>query len=75
MAVEVLWPKPYKKKISEVNRRGEVPTWTRESEGSGEVLLEEWSLIYCQVISNLIRLTEEDSTIICWKMEVAKIIE
>jgi len=39
-------------KTSGVNWR-EAPTWTWESEGSGEIHMEEWSLISCQVFSKL----------------------
>ncbi len=41
--------------MSEVNWREEAPTWSCESEGSGEILDEGMVLISCQVFSELFR--------------------
>ncbi len=40
IAVSVLWPETLQK-MSEVNWREEAPSWSCESEGSGEILYEE----------------------------------
>ncbi len=43
-------------KMSGMNWREEAPTWSWESEGSGEKEdIKEWSLVSCQVFSKLIR--------------------
>ncbi len=59
-------------KMSEVNWREEAPSWSCESEGSGEILYEEnglWSLISCSPNSSGI--IGENSELLCWEKDVA----
>ncbi len=59
-------------KMSKVNWREEVPTWSCESEGSGEILYEEnglWSLIRCS--SNSSGIIGENSELLRWEKDVA----
>ncbi len=60
-------------KMSEVNWREEVPTWSCESEGSGEILYEEnslWSLIRCSPNSSGI--IGENSELLHWEKDVGQ---
>ncbi len=38
MLIPVLWPEPCRKRVGELKRREDVPSWSCESKGSGVIL-------------------------------------
>ncbi len=55
MAIPVLWPEPYRKWVRWTEEKKKVQHWAGNLNGLEWFWMKKWSLISCQVFSNLIR--------------------